>query len=476
MDKPVIKCFRTYKGNYCYDRSTNSILSLTKEDYDELLQIERGEFKASDSKSIYNLKDRGFLKGNVVEEIQHPATIDLEHIVNNHMSQLVLQVTQQCNLRCCYCIFSGNYYNREHSSQRMTFETAKRAVDFFMEHSLESKEVTVGFYGGEPFLEFNLIKSVITYCKENYSYRTLKFNVTTNGVLLNKEIIQYCIENDMLVTISIDGSKEEHDANRVTRDGKGTFDIILNNIRLIEKIDKNYFLKNLLFNTVINPKLKLNCVGEYFSTSQLFQDSHIIFGNLTTSNLKEKSLAEYNTEFWLPRNYELLKLFLYILGKIDKQKLSKLIINSTGEVEDFVRKLRYREPNRIDHHGGPCVPCAKRLFITVDGKMYPCERVSENIKRFCIGALNNGLNMENINYILNCGKLSEIECKNCWNLLHCNVCISMANSESGVGFNKSEKLACCNESMLVTMTQLKEYCTLKEFGYQRTYEKEENRI
>jgi uncharacterized protein len=449
---------------------------LCEAEFNELNNFKPEKTAMAKNRCIKKLQNSGFLRENIVQKIEHPATFDLEHIVNNQMGQLILQVTQQCNLRCRYCAYSGNYYNREHSSQRMSQETARKAIDFFMERSTESKKIFVSFYGGEPFLELDLIKNTILYCQQKYGHREIRFNLTTNGTLLNVDIIRYLIENDIVVTVSLDGSKEEHDANRVTADGKGTFDKIIKNLRMIEGIDNDYFKNNILFNTVINPKAKLGCVEEYFSTSELFKDSQIIFTDVVTHNLKDKSLIKYNEDFWVPRNFEYLKLLLYLIGKISEKSLSVLVKNLIQKTDDYARLLDNRIPQKDEHHSGPCVPGAKRLFVTVDGKLYPCERVSEQFDCFCIGSLEEGLDLNKISYILNCGKLSEDECKHCWNLLLCSICLSKAESSNKIDFTKREKLACCNKSLENSLYDLKEYCTLREFGYRRTYTKEESRI
>ena len=97
-------------------------------------------------------QEKGFCRESRLQEIEHPATGKIQSIVEKGLNQIVLQVTQNCNLRCSYCAYSGSYYNRKHSNKQMSKETALRAVDFFMEHSSEIEDATIGFYGGEPLL------------------------------------------------------------------------------------------------------------------------------------------------------------------------------------------------------------------------------------------------------------------------------------------------------------------------------------
>ena len=107
----------------------------------------------------------GLLHETILNDIEHPETENLEMLSNHYIEYLILQVTQQCNLRCKYCAYSGNYYNREHSSERMSFDIAKKAIDFYLERSDSANELRLGFYGGEPLLEYELIKKCVDYIK-----------------------------------------------------------------------------------------------------------------------------------------------------------------------------------------------------------------------------------------------------------------------------------------------------------------------
>lgn len=98
--------------------------------------------------SLKRFVDNGLLKETVLEKIEHPETQDLKFLSEHYMENLILQVTKQCNLRCKYCAYSGNYYNRTHTSERMSFETAKRAIDFYLERSDKADKLCLSFYGG----------------------------------------------------------------------------------------------------------------------------------------------------------------------------------------------------------------------------------------------------------------------------------------------------------------------------------------
>lgn len=141
-----------------------------------------------------------------------------------NISTIILLVAQDCNLRCSYCYADEGKY---HDCGRMSVETAKRAVDFLIEKSKEEK-IGICFFGGEPLLNFKLIKEVVSYCREREKEvnKTFGFSMTTNGTLLNDEIKEYIKENKIGVQISIDGDKETHDTNRYFAGKVGSFDTV----------------------------------------------------------------------------------------------------------------------------------------------------------------------------------------------------------------------------------------------------------
>ena len=194
MHKPFIHCFKTAKEYYVYDVNTDKIIQVSFETYNFL---ENNIWDEKAEREIEKLINEGYLKRTRVEEVKHFATDFLESYLENRMNQLVLQVTQKCNLRCSYCVYSGDYKNRNHSQKEMSWETAKEAVDYLYGHSMSSEDIYISFYGGEPLLMFRLIKEVVEYVKREYCQRTVHFNLTTNGTLFTPEIVQYFIKNNI---------------------------------------------------------------------------------------------------------------------------------------------------------------------------------------------------------------------------------------------------------------------------------------
>ena len=131
-----------------------------------LQAVFNGDASLTMPKEIQELMDNGYwAEKSVVEKVEHPYTRYIPILLERKINKITLQVTQSCNFRCKYCIYSenANRSQRTHSSKHMSWETAKKAIDFLYEHSVDSEKIYIGFYGGEPLLEFELIKQCIEY-------------------------------------------------------------------------------------------------------------------------------------------------------------------------------------------------------------------------------------------------------------------------------------------------------------------------
>ncbi|WP_343210152.1 Cys-rich peptide radical SAM maturase CcpM [Anaerolentibacter hominis] len=460
----IFKCFKTPGACYVYDRHTNSVFSVQEQEYTEFCEIEKGKVNPEKSEIFLKYHRQGLLQKNVVEKIEHPATDFLDYLSNNRMEQLILQVTQQCNLRCAYCVYSGLYDNRTHSNKEMTFETAKKAIDFFLARTREMNHVNISFYGGEPLLEFDLIKKCVAYVNSIVEGKEVRFGTTTNGTLLKDEVVDFLYNNDFHFSISLDGSKKEHDASRKFPSGAGSFDLVMKNVKRIKERYPEYAANNISFMTTINPNMNLDCVMEFFSTDEVMSDSHIIFNTMADNGLKGE--LKFEEGFRLRRKYEYLKLLLMYVGKLNEEAISPMVITSKEQSARTLRELRKHRPLLSTmHHNGPCLPGIKRLFVTADGKCYPCERVSENHDYFCIGSIDEGLQISKMEKLINNGKVIAEKCKNCWNLRQCLLCSSLLEIDDEINeIDKNSYKEQCRKQKHITMSSLYELCALKEFG------------
>lgn len=453
--------FNIYSNYYIYDAGRNTILKIDKDAF-ELLKQEKDENEQTDN-VIEEIENDGFLCPSNIQEIEHPFTEMLPFYLNRKLKSIVLQVTQNCNLRCKYCIYSGGYNNRLHNCKDMSPDIAMRGIDYLVDHSIDQSEINLGFYGGEPLLKFDLIQDCIQYIENIADGKKITFNLTTNGTLLTKRIIEYFISKNVRIVISLDGPQSIQNTNRVFINGSGTFEAVYKNLSMIQQCYPDYYKSNLSFNTVLDPKNSFNCINQYFSSDPLFRESS--FNSSIISTRYKKESLDYSENFETELNYEIFKLYLSKMGKISAGDASKLL---KGQYENINRKLGGKQNSIIDntntkaHRSGPCIP-GKRLFLNCEGTFFPCERVSESSDSMKIGSVYSGIDVQKCSKLLNIGKISEERCKKCWAFWFCNLCAGDADDLQGLSENVLQQQ--CVEVKKGVDNMLKDYCALRENGH-----------
>ena len=464
-----IHLFKTPGGHYLYDVNKNVILSLSEEqykiiEYNHCDNTSKGtsEFSTEAIESIEHLHKLGFLSEKRPKEMYHPLNDTILSQINNKVNMITLQITKQCNLRCKYCVYSGDYENRVHSNEKMTLETAKKGIDFYIEHSKDNENGFLAFYGGEPLLEFEFIQNCIEYFEDKAEGKNIHMNLTTNATLLTEEIVDYFQKHNVFLLISLDGSSEVHNKNRVYRDGvKGTFEKVMENLEMIKAKFPDYLSKNISFNAVLDPQNDFKCVSNFFTDFELVKEANILASEI--SNLYRKDTVRTSEKYVSEVEYENFKIYLSKLGLLDEKYTSKLLSMQFNDRKNKYGQLKMRQelPDKI-HHSGPCVPGVQRLFIDVEGNFYPCERVSEESPQMKIGNIKDGFDVNKIKTLLNIGKLTENKCINCWALTFCNLCASAADGCDGLSIGK--KVSRCSNVRYSADSILKDICTLREFG------------
>ncbi|MBW9159133.1 Cys-rich peptide radical SAM maturase CcpM [Clostridium tagluense] len=459
---PFIHLFKTSNGYYFYDVNTDSILNISKDSYEYLNNQQKGDSLEAVPKYINFLKNKGYLKSNRVKTTEHPDTEFLKYYCSNRIEGIILQVTQSCNLRCEYCTYSGGYANRTHSSKKMTYDMAKQGIDFYIKHSRDCNELSIGFYGGEPLLEFKLIKQCIDYAKSHIEGKNIRFNLTTNATLLTEEIVRYFDQNNVSIMISLDGPREIHDKNRkFANSGNGSFDTVMEKVRMIYDNFHSYFEKNVHYNTVLETD-NFSCVNKFIEEDHLLENALFLSSVVNELNRKEKT--EKTDQFYEESRYALFIGYLHMLGKIEKESSSKLLQTQLLSIADTRKGKQGKQRDVIPekwHHGGPCIPGIMRLFINSDGNFYPCEKVCEISNDMIIGNLNEGYDLEKIIKILNIETIIEEKCHDCWAYSDCRVCVGCISAEP----TEKELDYQCKKTQIRVENDLKDYCVLRDLGY-----------
>lgn len=257
-------------------------------------------------------------------------------------------VTSECNLKCSYC------YEGKKDNKNMTVDTADSVIEFIKQTLKESqdKKLNINFHGGEPFLNFNILKYIKQKIDSDIKdIDSIRYEITTNGTIIDDEIIKFLNSNDIKLSISIDGSKKSHNEYRVFHNGKGSYDTVINNLEIllsnniIPRCRMTYSSSN--FKELLNGILELKDMGIYiFATSANFYDN-----SWTGSDIEELKL-EIEKLIKLCEENE-----LYI-SMVDKTQICKLQSDCFGGITSFT--------------------------IDPSGMIYPCV-FNVNNKAFIIG-------------------------------------------------------------------------------------------
>jgi uncharacterized protein len=459
------KLFSTSINNYFYDTGTGKVINIDDEIYFIMhswfsnKNINSSEFLNNTSVNKKSLKellkvilDEHLLSSKKPDKLYTPNHYEnLEDNLNNNLEQLILEVTGKCNLRCKYCVYNDQYvYARAFNSDDLSQDTAKKAIDYFFDHS--KNEIAITFYGGEPLLKIELIKWSILYSIEkNKLYnKKLSFGLTSNMTLMTQEIADFFASiPDISILCSIDGPREIHDSYRKCFDGTSSFDKA---IKGLENLSNAYNVvgKHFAINTVFAPPYtyeKLDMIDEFFSElSFLPKDTKLgitypslgsvdsaEWNNKMVNNPKYKSsLTEDVNPLWEWRRKKILEGFPLDIG-------GRSIVTCDIEKDfNFIdNRIVSNKPNTIYPLNGCCVPGKRRLYVDLKGDYYPCERIGTSPN---IGNINDGIDIERIKkyYIDDFVDASLEKCSNCWAVKMCQLCYAGR-------FNSSEFIGSKNE-------------------------------
>lgn len=418
----IIKLIDYMGGKYLYDANCNRVSKISNDLYDVLKKcsaLESAKDDPTTKAEIEMLLNEGFLENRAPEIIEHE-NVPFVKTFLNHLKRMTLQVTQACNFKCRYCGFAGdNYLNRHHNGLSMSWETAKKAIDFFFIHSMGSENVNLGFYGGETLLELDLITKCIEYTEEMFKGRHITYYITSNGSLINEKVVSLVNEYNVKLTISLDGPEHLHNKNRrYAINGRETYQDVIRGINYLrENVPR--FKDKIMINAVIDQQ------ENYLPYFHFFEENDAVRGiNHSESIIDDSRLSR---TIFISKDYQTThdreKINAYInalLGKESYNNVSKEILDDIdANKENFMQTDGF---GRRFHHNGPCVPGYSRLFVNVKGELFPCEKCSENSKVMCIGNIDDGYYYEVIKKLLNIGSMTEKQCKKCVAARHCNIC------------------------------------------------------
>ena len=354
------------------------------------------------------------------------------YLLRNGFFHLILSVTEDCNFRCKYCVYSDYYeYTRGYSKKYMDFSTAKKAIDLYFSLLSQGRRYNplrtpqLGFYGGEPLLNFNLIKKCVEYIDDKYGDFGVGYNLTTNGSLLDKEKADWLIQHDFSIAVSLDGPKEVHDRNRVYSNGKGTFKDVMKNISSII----NSGFKNIYSIAIFDWKTDLFELEKFFNRD----DVPPLLQNALVSKMGGteyyKQFSEDDRLAFIKHYKEAMSYYLEHLPDQGLQERPSFLYALFGYRARVTlsHSVSLLPPSSIMPYTSGCVP-GRKIFVGVEGNLYLCERVPE-INPF--GNVNDGLNFERIGEIINDYIRHMNGCPSCKVKKQCASCYSDFMTDKG---------------------------------------------
>lgn len=345
-------------------------------------------------------------------------------VVESPIKAMCLHISHDCNLRCKYCFASTGDFGK--GRKLMPFEVGKAAIDFLLEKSVGRENLEVDFFGGEPLMNFDVVKQIVEYArsKEEEYHKNFRFTITTNGMLLDDDTIDYINKEMYNVVLSIDGRKEVNDRMRVRVDGSGCYDRILPKFKkLVDgRGDKEYYVR-----------------GTYTKYNLDFSEDVMHLYEAGFDEISVEPVIESPEEAYAITEEDLDQIY----AEYDKLVDRIGAIRKNGKHINFFHFM-------IDLDQGPCV--IKRLrgcgsgneyvSITPDGDIYPChqfvghdEYKMGNIEE---GTFNNDIKKE----FAGCHVYSKSACQECWARFYCSGGCNANNFVFNGDIHKAYELSC----------------------------------
>lgn len=485
--------FNTEKNHYFYDRGTGKVIQCEEWEQKFLEDILCGvtSQKAEDDiwrKGISSTRLEIFYteleKENLLMAPQYTrmSSITKEELKESTygLSQLILELTEKCNLRCRYCIYNENYEQfRNFDYDDMSWDIAKKGLDYAYEHS--GTKISITFYGGEPLVNFNILKQSIEYSLKNFTDKKISFSFTTNLTLMTSEKAKFFASlEDVYILCSLDGPESIHDKYRIRVDGGGSFNKAIEGLKNLVDAFGERSKECIAINTVVCPPYceeKYQKITNYFeSLDWLPKESQINYvyvssGTLELSKEEIDNVKSIEDKF----GYKLIQDWQFdYRSKDEKKEMVEQFIKTN--FKGIHERLITDKPIDFLPCNGCCIPGKRRLYITIKGDFQICEKMGNSVR---LGSLENGIDFENVleKYFKEYEEISLPECSECWASALCSLCYVMSYDKNGINIRK--KRSNCEGQRAATLDNLKKYHQLLEEQPDRLkkiFEKQSNHI
>ncbi len=364
------------------------------------------------------------------------------------LTTLVVNVTSKCNLSCTYCYEYGEDKITEASTKPrfMDEPTARQSVDFLFAESGDQQVVHLTFFGGETLLNFKVLKSALTYARERGAElgKAVDVSLTTNGTLLRPEIIDWLVENDVGVTVSMDGSKEQHDKYRVFNNGAGSYDTVAPNVKAL--LSRN--LRRPVGARVTLTKQNLDVVSIYRHLADEMGFYEVGFAPVTTSWQRDYAIQDEGF-FAMLAQFELLAAEYLEYALAGKRHRFSNVRDTLEEIHKGLSKSH------------PCGAGMGLMGVATDGDVALCHRFAGSDSHK-LGTVTAGVNRDiQDDYLARHHIANKTDCATCWARPLCaGGCYHEAHTR--YGDTQHANLHYCEWIRSWTNTCLEVYATIAE--------------
>lgn len=361
-----------------------------------------------------------------------------------NVDQFIINLTEQCNLRCTYCCYSGAY--KQHRSHGIT-NLSDADIDAtlqFIEKSTKKFPICISFYGGEPLLQYERLQNIILRSEQIWGDNA-KFYVATNGVLLTHERTDWFVSHHVMLAISIDGTAEIHNRQRVTADGVGSYDKVYDALSYIKTRYPDYIKDNVLLLTTVVAFKDLAPLAEHWHNAPLLRDwAPTVLSSVAPNFAKGEEIVEWEE---IKSKHETL------LDLYDKHR--EWVILKTY----FDGCIKYWVDRPVMDIGekvplSTCLPLTDKLFIDTHGNLHVCEKISN---RFSIGNIYDGVDWEKANRLVKSYYDSRVQrCSHCPTIRMCSHCLT------SIEFTEEQMDTLCHNERIYTRLNFWLFCEMVE--------------
>lgn len=398
--------------------------------------------------------------GSLVKE---PPPIQLA--LPSMLANLILVVTDACNLRCKYCLLGGTYEGfKPLRSKHMSWEIARRAVDHFLAlnnsptfQAMNDRKINISFFGGEPLLRGDLIRKVVEYSKalEKRDSYWIDYALTTNLTYLPRDLATYLIDRDIGLQVSIDGPAEIHDRYRADARGCGSFSAMRGNLEKLRDMNSDYFARRVRSAVTLNGNSDLVAINKFFESGD-----PVIPPVSVVSLLRDFE----NSEFHRVYPYDPARMwgqYVELMNDYRRRKRDGIPILKDSFLYHLFEEALLVLYSRIMHLGTPTRPAytstcqpGRRFAVSTDGKFHVCERINE---LFPIGDVETGVDFNRCSEMLRHYYASLPDCDRCWARPICGTCMAHNCQNDQFVFESY-----CNEIRTDLAHRLRFLCTVLE--------------